>query len=236
MLKRIAYALSENYPDLYIMAALIGERPEEVTDWKRSSKAHVISATFDEPPENHTRVAEMALERARRLVETGRHVVLMLDSITRLVRAYNLIVPSSGRTLTGGIDPAAVYPPKRLYGAGRNIDEGGSLTVIATCLIDTGSRMDDAILEEFKGTGNMDLVLDRALAERRIFPAIDVQRSSTRREELLLDEATLKQVWVLRRMLAAFSNKIEGYEAMLHRLSKTPNNRLFLETLTKDLL
>jgi transcription termination factor Rho len=234
MLKRIANAISENYDDVYIMAALIGERPEEVTDWKRTSKAHVISATFDEPPENQTRVAEMALERAKRLVETGRHVVLLLDSITRLCRAYNLVVPPSGRTLTGGIDPAALFPPRRIFSAARNIEEGGSLTIIATCLIDTGSRMDEVIYEEFKGTGNSEIILSRELAERRLFPAIDVQRSSTRREELLLDENTLRQVYVLRRMLAAFSNKIEGYEAMLHRMSKTPNNRVFLETLTKE--
>jgi transcription termination factor Rho len=234
MLKRIANAVAENYPEIYVMAALVGERPEEVTDWKRTVKAHVLSATFDELPENHTRVAEMALERAKRLVETGQHVVLMLDSITRLVRAYNLTVPSSGRTLTGGVDPAAVYPPKRLFGAARNIDEGGSLTIVATCLIETGSRMDEVIYEEFKGTGNSEITLDRQLAERRVWPAIDVQKSSTRREELLLDEAMLRQVWVLRRMLAAFGNKVEGFEAMLHRMSKTPSNRTFLETLTRE--
>ena len=203
LLKQIANGISANYPDILLMVALIGERPEEVTDMRRSVKGEVISSTFDEPTENHTHVAEMALEIAKRQVETGRDVVILLDSITRLARAYNLALPPSGRTLSGGIDPIALYPPKRFFGAARNIEEGGSLTIIATCLVDTGSRMDDVIYEEFKGTGNSELILDRKLAEKRIFPSIDVQRSGTRREELLLEEGTLKMVWTMRRMLSA---------------------------------
>ena len=215
------------------MVCLIGERPEEVTDMKRSVKAEVISSTFDEPVEDHTTVAEMALNRAKRLVEWGRDVVILLDSITRLARAYNLAMPPSGRTLSGGIDPIALYPPKRFFGAARKIEEGGSLTVIATCLVDTGSRMDDVIYEEFKGTGNMELHLDRKIAERRTFPAIDVARSCTRREELLMDEWTLKQVWTMRRMLTAIGST-DGTELVLSRLNKTPTNKDFLTTLTKD--
>jgi transcription termination factor Rho len=215
---------------------LIGERPEEVTDWRRSIQAEIIASTFDEPTENHTRVAQMALERARRLVEGGRHVVLLLDSITRLTRAYNLDVPSSGRTLSGGVDPSALQPPKRFFGSARNIEGGGSLTIIATCLIDTNSRMDDVIYEEFKGTGNMELFLDRKLSERRVFPSIDIQRSSTRREELLFDETMLKQVWLMRRMISAIGSGSEGTELMLQRLMKTPTNKEFLATLSKDIL
>src|SRR5207244_3826346 len=200
LLKQIANGVSANYPEILLMVALIGERPEEVTDMRRSVKGEVISSTFDEPTENHTHVAEMALEIAKRQVETGRDVVILLDSITRLARAYNLALPPSGRTMTGGIDPIALYPPKRFFGAARNSEEGGSLTIIATCLVDTGSRMDDVIYEEFKGTGNMELLLDRKLAERRIYPSIDIVRSSTRREELLLGEQALKQVYLMRRM------------------------------------
>jgi transcription termination factor Rho len=214
------------------MAVLVGERPEEVTDFKRSVRAEVVSSTFDEPVEDHITVAEMALNRAKRLVETGRDVVILLDSITRLARAYNLAVPPSGRTLSGGIDPAAIYPPKRFFGAARKVEEGGSLTILATCLVDTGSRMDDVIYEEFKGTGNMELQLDRRLAERRVFPAIDVLKSSTRREELLLDEPTLRLVWTLRRMLAQVG-QAESAELLLTRLSKTPSNREFLATMSK---
>jgi transcription termination factor Rho len=217
------------------MVALIGERPEEVTDMRRSVRGEVISSTFDEPVEDHTKVAEMALERAKRLVEAGRDVVILLDSITRLSRAYNLQVPPSGRTLTGGIDPVALYPPKRFFGAARNLEEGGSLTIIATCLVDTGSRMDDVIYEEFKGTGNMELHLDRKLAERRIFPSIDVVRSGTRREDLLLDPQTLKQVWTMRRMVSVLGGT-EGIELLLARLSKTGDNAEFLATLTKDVV
>jgi transcription termination factor Rho len=210
---------------------LIGERPEEVTDMKRSVRAEVASSTFDEPVEDHTAVAEMALNRAKRLVEGGRDVVILLDSITRLTRAYNLAVPPSGRTLSGGIDPVALYPPKRFFGAARKIEECGSLTVLATCLVDTGSRMDDVIYEEFKGTGNMELHLDRKLSERRIFPAIDVLRSGTRREELLMDEQTLRQVWLMRRMLAQIGSS-DSIELLLNRLGKTGTNKEFLTNLT----
>jgi transcription termination factor Rho len=234
LLKHIANGISTNYPDILLMVALIGERPEEVTDMRRGVKGEVISSTFDEPTENHTHVAEMALEIAKRQVETGRDVVILLDSITRLARAYNLALPPSGRTLSGGIDPIALYPPKRFFGAARNIEEGGSLTVIATCLVDTGSRMDDVIYEEFKGTGNSELILDRKLAEKRIFPAIDVQRSGTRREELLLEEPVLKMVWTMRRMLSAVGTN-EGIELLLNRLSKTETNVQFLGSLTKSL-
>ena len=214
------------------MVALIGERPEEVTDMRRCVKGEVITSTFDEPTENHTHVAEMALEIAKRQVETGRDVVILLDSITRLARAYNLALPPCGRTLSGGIDPIALYPPKRFFGAARKIEEGGSLTIIGTCLVDTGSRMDDVIYEEFKGTGNSELILDRKLAEKRIFPAIDVQRSGTRREELLLEEGTLKMVWTMRRMLSAVGTN-EGIELLLNRLAKTDNNAQFLARLPR---
>ena len=233
LLKNIANGISENYPEVLLMVALIGERPEEVTDMRRSVKGEVISSTFDEPTENHTHVAEMALEIAKRQVETGRDVVILLDSITRLARAYNLALPPSGRTLSGGIDPIALYPPKRFFGAARKIEEGGSLTIIGTCLVDTGSRMDDVIYEEFKGTGNSELILDRKLAEKRIFPAIDVQRSGTRREELLLEEPTLKMVWTMRRMLSAVGTN-EGIELLLNRLAKTETNAAFLASLQRS--
>ena len=231
VLKQIANGITANYRDLHLMVALIGERPEEVTDMDRSVAAEVISSTFDEPVTDHTRVAEMALERAKRLVEGGRDVVILLDSITRLSRAYNLVVPPSGRTLSGGIDPAALYPPKRFFGAARNIEEGGSLTIIATCLVDTGSRMDDVIYEEFKGTGNMELHLSRKLAERRLFPAFDIERSGTRREELLLEPKVLSRVWTLRRMTQAIGGGTEALEVILDRLPKTANNEDFLATL-----
>jgi len=238
LLKNIANGITHNYDDVHLMVCLIGERPEEVTDMVRSVQGEVISSTFDEPVEDHTKVAEMALERAKRLVECGRDVVILLDSITRLVRAYNLQVPSSGRTLSGGIDPVALYPPKRFFGSARNLEEGGSLTIIATCLVETGSRMDDVIYEEFKGTGNMEIHLERRLAERRIFPAIDIQRSSTRREELLLPEETLKQVWLVRRMVAMISanspNPTEATERLLERLARTTSNAEFLATLNKE--
>ncbi len=238
LLKAIARGVAANYPDIHLMVALIGERPEEVTDMKRSVKGEVVASTFDEPVEDHTRVAEMALDRAKRLVEGGTDVVILLDSITRLTRAYNLAMPPSGRTLTGGMDPVALYPPKRFFGAARNCEEGGSLTVIATCLVDTGSRMDEVIFEEFKGTGNQELRLDRRLAERRVFPAIDIAGSSTRREELLLDEPTLRQVWLMRRMMSMIasnaSNPSEATERLLDRLSKTNNNAEFLMTLSKS--
>ncbi|MBA2454009.1 MAG: transcription termination factor Rho [Chloroflexia bacterium] len=233
LLKSIANGITANFEDIHLMVCLIGERPEEVTDMKRSVDGEVVSSTFDEPIEDHTKVAEMALERAKRLVEGGRDVVILLDSITRLARAYNLAVPPSGRTLSGGIDPVALYPPKRFFGAARNIEGGGSLTIISTCLVDTGSRMDDVIYEEFKGTGNMELHLDRKLAERRIYPAIDIQRSGTRREELLLDDNTLRSVYTMRRMVSMLGGS-EGTELLLGRLSKTQNNPEFLLTLTKD--
>ena len=238
LLKSIANATTANYNDIHLMVCLIGERPEEVTDMKRSVKGDVISATFDEPVENHTRVAELALERAKRLVESGRDVFILLDGITRLTRSYNLVMPPSGRTLSGGIDPAALYPPKHFFGAARNTAEGGSLTIIATCLVDTGSRMDDLIYEEFKGTGNMELHLDRRLSERRIFPAIDIQRSSTRREELLLGEETIEKIWLLRRMVSMISadsvNFTETTQRVLDRLRKTKNNAEFLASLNKE--
>jgi len=238
LLKAIASAISI-YDDIHLMVCLIGERPEEVTDMKRSVKGEVIGATFDEMVENQTRVAELALERAKRLVESGKDVVILLDGITRLTRSYNLAMPSSGRTLSGGIDPAALHPAKRFFGAARNTAEGGSLTIIATCLIDTGSRMDDLIYEEFKGTGNMELHLDRRLSERRIFPAMDIQRSGTRREELLLDEDTLKQIWLLRRMVAMIAsdsnNFVDATEKILERLRKTKNNAEFLANLNKEM-
>ncbi|MDP9373814.1 MAG: transcription termination factor Rho [Chloroflexota bacterium] len=233
LLKSIANGITSNYDDVHLMVCLIGERPEEVTDMRRSVDGEVISSTFDEPVDDHAKVAEMALERAKRLVEGGRDVVILLDSITRLARAYNLTVPASGRTLSGGIDPVALYPPKRFFGAARNIEGGGSLTIIATCLIDTGSRMDDVIYEEFKGTGNMELHLDRKLAERRIYPSIDIQRSGTRREELLLEDQALKQVWTMRRMVSMLGGT-EGTELVLSRLAKTRNNGEFLLTLNKE--
>jgi len=238
LLKDIAKGVTANHPEVHILVVLVGERPEEVTDMARSVQGEIYSSTFDEPVEDHCRVAELALERAKRLVELGRDVLILLDSLTRLVRAYNLALPSSGRTLTGGIDTAALYPPKRFFGAARNTEEGGSLTIVATCLIDTGSRMDEVIYEEFKGTGNCEIHLDRRLAERRIFPALDIQRSGTRREELLLDEETLRQVWLLRRMVAMITSNgmdpAEATERVLDRLRKTRSNAEFLATLTKE--
>ncbi len=233
ILKRIANGITTNYKDIHLMVVLIGERPEEVTDMDRSVEAEVVSSTFDEPVQNHVRVAEMALERAKRLVEGRKDVVILLDSITRLSRAYNLTVPPSGRTLSGGIDPAALYPPKHFFGAARNLEEGGSLTIIATCLVDTGSRMDDVIYEEFKGTGNMELHLSRKLAERRIFPAFDIERSGTRAEEKLLDAETLSKVYTLRRMIDAMGGGGEAILPIIERMSRTRDNREFLETLTK---
>jgi transcription termination factor Rho len=226
------------------MVLLIGERPEEVTDMDRSVDAEVVASTFDEPVRDHCHVAEMALERAKRLVEGGRDVAILLDSITRLSRAYNLVVPPSGRTLSGGLDPAALYPPKRFFGAARNIEEGGSLTIVATCLVDTGSRMDDMIYEEFKGTGNMELVLNRRLAERRVFPAFDFERSSTRREELLLSREELSRVWTMRRMFSLMKSSppsgagmdfVTATEAVVNRLARTKTNEEFLATLSRDL-
>jgi len=242
ILKEIANAISTKNPEVHLMVALIGERPEEVTDMDRSVDAECISSTFDEPVTSHVRVAEMALERAKRLTEVGRDVVILMDSITRLARAYNLVVTPSGRTLSGGIDPSALYPPKRFFGAARNIEDGGSLTIIATCLIDTGSRMDDVVYEEFKGTGNMELHLSRRLQERRIFPAIDIERSSTRREEILLGPDITPRVWLMRRMYdqmvqapphGAGMDSTTGTEAILQRLAATKDNLEFLETLSE---
>ncbi len=234
LLKSIANSIGENYPEVEIIVLLIDERPEEVTDMRESVRGRVISSTFDELPENHMRVADMALEQAKRLVECGKDVVILLDSLTRFSRASNLTCPPSGRTLSGGLDPVALYRPRRFFGAGRNFREGGSLTVLATILVDTGSRMDEAIYEEFKGTGNMDLVLDRSLFERRTFPAIDIKRSGTRHEELLYTEEEFKQVWTLRRALASLETQ-EATELLINRLRKTPNNREFLQIVDKSL-
>ena len=234
LLKDIANGISGNHSDVHIMVVLVGERPEEVTDIRRSIKGEVFSSTFDEPTENHTRVAELALERAKRLVETGRDVVILLDSITRLARAYNLAVPPSGRTLSGGMDPVALYPPKRFFGAARNIEGGGSLSIFATCLVDTGSRMDDVIYEEFKGTGNSEMILDRKLQERRTFPAINIPASGTRREEMLLAPEVMRQVILLRKMLSAVG-QIEGTELLLQRLGKTKTNKEFLSAIAKSM-
>jgi len=233
VLKQIANGITANYSNIHLMVVLIGERPEEVTDMDRSVEAEVVASTFDDPVEDHVRVAAMALQRAKRIVESKKDVVILLDSITRLSRAYNLTVPPSGRTLSGGLDPAALYPPKHFFGAARKIEEGGSLTIIATCLVDTGSRMDDMIYEEFKGTGNMELHLNRKLSERRIFPAFDIERSGTRREELLLEPDTLAKVYLMRRMLSAIGGT-EALEAVLTRMSKTRSNTEFLATLNRD--
>ena len=244
VLKHIANGVTINCPQADLMVVLIGERPEEVTDMQRSVKGEVFGSTFDESVEDQCRVGELAMERAKRLVESHRDVIILLDSITRFTRAYNLAVPSSGRTLSGGIDPVALYPPKRFFGAARNVESrdpeehGGSLTIIANCLVDTGSRMDEVIYEEFKGTGNMELHLDRRLAERRFFPAIDIQRSGTRREELFFDETTLKQVWLLRRMVSLLAtdsvNTADATERVLERLAKTRTNQEFLANLSKE--
>ncbi len=240
LLHQIADALSTRYPQTHIMAALIGERPEEVTDWQRTVKgAEVMASTFDEPVEEHTRVAEIVLARAKRLVEAGQDVVILLDSITRLARAYNIAAPSSGRTLSGGMDPVALYPPKHFFGAARNTEEAGTLTIIATCLVDTGSRLDDVIYEEFKGTGNMEVHLDRRLAERRVYPAIDVLKSGTRRDERLYDAQTYRGIVTLRRMLAMLSNSnldsSDATERILDRVSKTKTNADFIATLSREI-
>jgi len=234
LLKIIANSITQNHPEVYLLVLLIDERPEEVTDIRRSVKGEVVSSTFDELPENHMRVQEIVLEKSKRLVESGRDVVVLLDSITRLARASNLTVTPSGRTLSGGLDPSALYRPKRFIGAARNIEEGGSLTVIGTALVDTGSRMDDAIFEEFKATGNMELVLDRSLAERRIFPAIDIKRSGTRHDELLYDEDTLRRVWQLHRLLAALGTA-EATELLIDRLRRYKTNKEFLKIVDKTI-
>jgi transcription termination factor Rho len=228
LLKTMANSIAINNPEVRILVLLVDERPEEVTDMRRSVRGQVISSTFDEPAENHMRVSDLCLEEAKRLVEAGKDVVVLLDSLTRLSRASNLTINPSGRTLSGGLDPSALYRPRRFFGAARNIEEGGSLTVIGTILVETGSRMDDAIFEEFKGTGNMELVLDRELSERRIWPAIDVRRSSTRHEELLIKGEKLKSVWQLRKLLANQENSIEAAQSLMKLLSRTKSNDEFL--------
>jgi transcription termination factor Rho len=233
ILKEIANGIAENHPDTIRIILLIDERPEEVTDIKESTNAIVIAAPFDMPPDKQVKVAELTLEMAKRLVEFNYDVVILLDSLTRLARVYNIVVPPSGKLLTGGVDPAALYKPKRFFGAARNTREGGSLTIIATALVETGSKMDEVIFEEFKGTGNMELVLSRQLANKRIFPAINLLLSGTRREELLLDEETLKKVWLLRRMLSAMTEE-EGLTLILNKLSETSSNEEFLKLIDKE--
>jgi transcription termination factor Rho len=233
LLQNLANSINANNPDVYLIILLIDERPEEVTDMERTvQKAEVISSTFDEPPQRHVQVCEMVLEKAKRLVERKRDVVILLDSITRLGRAYNAVTPSSGRVLSGGLDANALQRPKRFFGAARNIEEGGSLTIIATALIDTGSRMDEVIFEEFKGTGNMEIYLDRHLSEKRVFPAIDINRTGTRKEELLLPEDTLNRVWILRKILAPMS-PIDSMEFLLDKMRGTPNNNDFINAMNK---
>ncbi|MCS7151694.1 MAG: transcription termination factor Rho [Endomicrobia bacterium] len=234
LLQKIANAITKNYPDIKLLALLIDERPEEVTDMMRTVKCEVISSTFDEPADRHVQVAEMVLEKAKRLVEHGYDVVILLDSITRLARAYNTITPSSGRVLSGGLDATALQRPKRFFGSARKIEEGGSLTIIATALVETGSRMDDVIFEEFKGTGNMEIYLDRKLADRRIFPAIDITRSGTRKEELLIAEKNLKKIWLLRKALMQLS-PIEAMERLIEMLKNTKSNAEFLKMIGEKL-
>ncbi|MDZ7370712.1 MAG: transcription termination factor Rho [candidate division KSB1 bacterium] len=231
LLQQIANSITQNHPEIILIVLLIDERPEEVTDMARSVKAEVISSTFDEPAERHVQVADMVLEKAKRLVEYGKDVCILLDSITRLARAHNAVVPHSGKILSGGVDANALHRPKRFFGAARNVEEGGSLTIIATALIDTGSRMDEVIFEEFKGTGNMELVLDRRLSDRRIFPAIDVNRSGTRKEELLMDSKELNRVWILRKLLSELST-VEAMEFLLSKMQGTRSNKAFLESMS----
>ncbi len=230
LLQKIANSIAKNHPEVYLIVLLIDERPEEVTDMQRSVKGEVVSSTFDEPPERHVTVAEIIIEKAKRLVEHKKDVVILLDSITRLGRAYNTIVPSSGKVLSGGVDSNALQRPKRFFGAARDIEEGGSLTIMATALIDTGSRMDEVIFEEFKGTGNMEIILDRKLADRRIFPAFDVTRSGTRREELLMTEEELNKVWILRKILNP-NNPVEAMEFLLDKMKRTKSNKAFMEAM-----
>lgn len=233
LLKEIAHSITANYPEIELLVLLIDERPEEVTDMERSVRGDVVSSTFDEPPERHIKASEMVLERAKRLVEHKKDVVILLDSITRLARAYNLVVPPSGRTLSGGVDPSALHKPKRFFGAARNLEEGGSLTILATALVETGSRMDDVIFEEFKGTGNMELILDRRLADRRIFPAMDIQRSGTRKEELILRRDELDFMWSLRRQISGMPMG-DAVERMCDSLRKTADNKELLKLLHKE--
>jgi transcription termination factor Rho len=232
MLQAIANSITSNHPEITLIVLLIDERPEEVTDMQRSVQGEVISSTFDEPATRHVQVAEMVIEKAKRLVEHKRDVVILLDSITRLARAYNTVVPPSGKVLSGGVDSNALQKPKRFFGAARNIEEGGSLTIVGTALIDTGSRMDDVIFEEFKGTGNMEVHLDRKLVERRVFPSIDIHKSGTRKEELLIDEWELRRIWVLRKVLSSLS-AVEAMELLLERLGQAPTNKEFLEAMSQ---
>ncbi len=232
LLQNIANSIAVNHPEVYLIVLLIDERPEEVTDMQRSVKGEVISSTFDEPANRHVQVAEMVIEKAKRLVEHKRDVVILLDSITRLARAYNTIIPSSGKILSGGVDAHALHKPKRFFGAARNIEEGGSLTIIATALIDTGSKMDEVIFEEFKGTGNMELHLDRRLADKRTFPAMDINRSGTRREELLVDENHLQRIWLLRKVLSSM-NTVDSMEFLLEKMAETKTNEEFLDSMNQ---
>jgi transcription termination factor Rho len=232
LLQKIANSITTNHPEVVLLVLLIDERPEEVTDMQRSVKGEVISSTFDEPAQRHVQVSEMIIEKAKRLVEHQKDVVILLDSITRLARAYNAVVPPSGKVLSGGVDSNALHKPKRFFGAARNIEEGGSLTIIATALIDTGSRMDEVIFEEFKGTGNMEIVLDRKLSERRIFPAIDLNKSGTRKEDLLLTKEALNRIWILRKVLQPL-NPVESMEFLLDKIHNTPSNKAFLDSMSK---
>ena len=232
LLQSFANSITANHPDVVLIVLLIDERPEEVTDMQRSVKGEVISSTFDEPAARHVQVAEMVIEKAKRLVEHKRDVVILLDSITRLARAYNTIVPPSGKVLSGGVDSNALQRPKRFFGAARNIEEGGSLTIIATALVDTGSRMDEVIFEEFKGTGNMEIILDRKLVDKRVFPAIDIQRSGTRKEELLIPKEDLQRIWILRKVLNPLS-PVEAMELLISRLEKVRNNAEFLANMNQ---
>jgi transcription termination factor Rho len=232
LLQKLANSIAENHPEIALIVLLIDERPEEVTDMERSVKGEVISSTFDEPPERHVQVAEMVIEKAKRLVEHQKNVVILLDSITRLARAYNTIIPPSGKVLSGGIDSNALQRPKRFFGAARNIEEGGSLTILATALVDTGSRMDDVIFEEFKGTGNMEVHLDRRLVDKRIFPSIDINKSGTRKEELLLTPEELNKVWILRKVLNPLG-VVEALELLQQKMLKTKSNQQFLDSMQK---
>ena len=232
LLQKLANAITENHPECYLIVLLIDERPEEVTDMQENVAAEVIASTFDEPADRHVQVADMVIEKARRLVEHGRDVIILLDSITRLARAHNVVVPHSGKILSGGVDANALQKPKRFFGAARNIEGGGSLTIVATALIDTGSRMDEVIFEEFKGTGNMELVLDRRLADRRIFPAIDINKSGTRKEELLVEKSYLNRMWILRKVLHPM-NVVDSMEFLLDKLSETKSNQAFIDSMSK---
>ncbi len=232
LIQNIANSIAENHPEVYLIVLLIDERPEEVTDMQRSVRGEVVSSTFDEPASRHIQVAEMVIEKAKRLVEHKRDVVILLDSITRLARAYNTVIPPSGKVLSGGVDSNALHKPKRFFGAARNIEEGGSLTIIATALVDTGSKMDEVIFEEFKGTGNMELHLDRKLVEKRTFPAIDINKSGTRKEELLIDKAYLNRIWILRKVLHPM-NVVDSMEFLLDKLSESKSNQEFLDSMSK---